>query len=376
MIYLLLGLYLFVLMVKYDINKQTRRKNFHLYLAYILMVCLMVFRYRVGGDTLNYMTHFEQLPSELYALDLYSNQRWQPIPSIVFYLCKIWADDFTYVQAIFAVFVNTVIFSFFKKYTRFYFTAIFLYALAFYMRLNCEIMRESLAVSFFLIAYPYMMKEKYIKYYLFSFLAFMCHSSAVFIFILPLFLSQKHNKRFIYLLILFIAVAFYTISNSSLMGAITNYANLYVEYQSSVFGKLFTILFSIILPSYFLYAYRKRVSFFIRFAMFVYIGCSIVSLFFYIAFRFNNYLMPFYLLLMADYLNDYSVNNFSRRPLKYSVAMIVFLFSFMMPYFSDVSKAVGHPARWYCCWYPYYSIFDKQEDFDRETFITFQNTNK
>lgn len=376
MIYLLLGLYLFVLMFIYDIKQQTRRRNFHYYLAYLLMVCLMVFRYRVGGDTLNYMTHFEQLPSELYALDLYSNQRWQPIPSIIFLLCKIWGDDFTYVQAVFAIFVNTVIFRFFKQNTRYFFTALFLYALAFYMRLNCEIMRESLAVSFFLIAYPYMMKEKYIKYYFFSFLAFMCHSSAVFIFLLPLFQSPKLNKRLIYITILLIAVVSYIIYNPSFIGAITDYADHYVEYQSSIFGKFFTILLRIILPSYFLYAYRKRVSSFVRFAMLIYIGCSIVSLFFYIAFRFNNYLMPFYLLLMADYLNDNRVNSFSGHPLKYSIAMIVFLFSFMMPYFSDISKAVGHPARWYCCWYPYYSIFDKQEDQDRETFITFQNTNK
>ena len=356
-------------MVSYDINKQKKGKKMHFYLAYLLMVCLMAFRYRVGGDTLNYMIHFEHFTSDLYALDLYSNHRWQPIPSLIFYLCKIWTDDFTYVQAIFAVFVNTVIFFFFKKNTRYYFTAIFLYALTFYLRLNCEIMRESLAISFFLIAYPYMMKEKYMKYYIFSFLALMCHSSAILVFILPLFQSLRQKRRFMYILLLFIAVLIFIANDSLIMNSLTSYADHYVDRQFSLYGQLYTMVMGIILPSIFLYAYRKRVSDFVRLAMYAYIGCSILNLFFFIAFRFNNYLMPFYILLLADFLRDSRVNKYSGISLKKPVAMIVFLFSLMIPYFVDVSKAVGHKARWYCCWYPYYSIFDKHEDPDRETFI-------
>ena len=374
MIYLLLGSYLFSLVLIYDRDNYRKGRNFNFLLAYILMVALMAFRYRVGGDTLNYISHFEYTTPQLYALELFATEKLQPIPAIIFAFCKTFFDDFTYVQAIFAIFVNAVVFYFFKKNTRYIFTAIFLYALTFYMRFNCEIMRESLAIAFFLLGYPHMMNHKYIKYYIYAFLAFMCHSSAIFIFTLPLFLSIKSRQNVFLLLLLFITIMAVLVNNATIMKNIEFYLDYFADYQSTVFGKISIVLFQIIIPFMFLSGHKRYVSTSTRFGIYAYIGCGMLSLFFYILYRFNNYLMPIYILLVTDYLSTLRHRRELSFPnLRLVVMSFVFLFSFMLPYFRDVTRVVGHPARWYCCWYPYYSIFDKQEDPDRERFIAHQN---
>ncbi len=374
MIYLLLGSYLLSLVIIYDGVNYRKGRNFNFLLAYILMVALIAFRYRVGGDTLNYIAHFENTTPQLYALRLFATEKTQPIPAIIFSLCKTFFDDFTYVQAIFAIFVNAVVFYFFKQNTRYVFTAIFLYALTFYMRLNCEIMRESLAIAFFLLGYPYMMNQKYIKYYIYAFFAFMCHSSAVFIFTLPLFLSLKSRQKVFLVLLLFILIMALLINNATIMKIMEYYLDFFADYQSTGFGKIGIVLSHIIIPFFFLSEYKRYVSPFTRFGIYAYIGCGVVSLFFYILYRFNNYLMPIYILLVADYLNTLRYRRGLSFPnFRLIVMSFVFLYTFTSPYFRDVTRSVGRPARWYCCWYPYYSIFDKQEDFDREYFIANQN---
>lgn len=373
MIYLILAVYLLYLSCSYDFGHRKKGRSLHFWLAYALMVALMAFRYRVGGDTLNYIYTFENATSSIYALELFAVEKIQPIPAIIFAVCKTLFDDFTYVQAIFAIFVNAVVFWFFRKNTPYYFTAIFLYGLAFYLRLNCEIMRESLAISFFLIGYPYLMRQKYIKYYIFAVLAFLCHSSAIFIFILPVFLLNKKKSNVFGLLVLFGVIGLLLLYNMHFVGNLTHYAELYSDYKSSFFGKLSIVLFNILIPAYFLFITRHYISDYIKFGMYVYIGCSVVSLFFFIAFRFNNYLMVFYIMMVAECLNHIwhsKVKDMSG--VRISLLGSVFLLSFMLSYFSDVTKYVGHEAKWYCVWYPYYSIFDPQVDDDRETFISNQ----
>ena len=74
--------------------------------------------------------------------------------------------------------------------------------------------------------------------------------------------------------------------------------------------------------------------------------------------------------MVAEFIN-YNIKNKSYNLAVARVAIVAFLFlyTFMGSYFTDVSKYVGRPAKWYCVWYPYYSIFDQQEDADRELFI-------
>lgn len=369
MIYLVLALYLLFLAYKYDFHNRQKGRSFHFWLTYIFMVSLIALRYRVGGDTLNYIAMFDNTPEGLYALELLSKEKLQPIPVLIFGGCKLLFDDFFVVQAIFSLIVNTVFFLFLRRNTRYYFTAILLYGLVFYMRLNCEIMRESLAISFFLLAYPSLREQKFFRYYLFAVLAFLCHSSAIFIFVLPIFFVRR-QKAILLLTCFSIIGGVFLLKNGSYVQNLTHYAEAYSDYKSSIFGKLSIIIFNIIIPSYIYSISKNYLSDHIKKGVIIYIICSVFSLFIYIAYRFNNYLMVFYIIMVAEFIN-YNIKNKSYNLAVARVAIVAFLFlyTFMGSYFTDVSKYVGRPAKWYCVWYPYYSIFDQQEDEDRELFI-------
>src|SRR5690606_12351352 len=79
--------------------------------------------------------------------------------------CKTIIDDFAVLQFIHTIFVNAVVFWFFNKYTKYKFTSLFIYLLFYYLYYNTEILRESIAISFFLLAYPALTAGKWFKYF-------------------------------------------------------------------------------------------------------------------------------------------------------------------------------------------------------------------
>lgn len=370
MIYLVILLYLASLVYCYDvINLKIGRKTNYI-VAYLILVALMTFRYRVGGDTINYITNFEYFTPELKDLDLFNIARRQPIPAFIFSFFKTYLNDFTYVQAVFAIFVNAVVFWFLKTNTKYYYTALFFYGLCFYMRLNCEIMRESLAISFFLLGYRYLLKKSYLKYYGFAFLAFMSHASAIFIFLLPfVFSSVKLIWKIVAGIILIIGIGF--VLPSYVINLMNLYIGIYSDYNSSIFGKLSIIIFQILVPLFFIKKGKCNVPAGIIKGTYIYIGCGIASLFFYILYRFNNYTVIFYIILISDVLNHTlrKYYNTTTSFVKNTIYTLIFCYGFVSSYFTDISASVGKPARWFVCWYPYYTVFQKDTDTTREQYI-------
>ena len=93
-------------------------------------------------------------------------------------------DDFTFFQFVHAIIVNTAIFYLIPKYTKKKFLGILVYFIFFYLYFNTEILREVLAIVFFLFAYPLIFKKKYIQYFLLCGCAYMFHAFAMFTFCL------------------------------------------------------------------------------------------------------------------------------------------------------------------------------------------------
>lgn len=370
MIYLIILIYLAILVYIYDIVDVRNGRTANYVFAYILLVALMTIRYRVGGDTINYITNFEIFTPELQNLTIFQISNFQPIPAFIFSFVKTYLHDFIYIQAIFAVFVNGVVFWFLKANTKYYYTALFFYALCFFMRFNCEIMRESLAISFFLLGYRYLINKSYIKYYIYALLAFMCHASAIFILILPFFYSSIRLFWKIIIGTCFVIGYSFLIPNY-ILDLVNHYISSYSDYNSSIFGKLSILIFQIIIPYFFIRKAKHITSSSIIKGIYVYIGCGFASLFFYILYRFNNYTVIFYILLISDLLN-HSLRKYLDRDtaiFKNIIYSLIFCAGFVPAYFTDISETIGQPARWYVCWYPYYSVFQKEINPEREQYI-------
>jgi len=187
MIFLFIIVALCLLSFVYDYRKIEKGKLFWWIFVTLLMICAAGFRYKMGYDSLMYEDHYkwQHALSQLNADD-FKNTRFAPFFILLFSLCKSITDDFMIVQFVEATIVNCVFCRFIWKNSRHVFMAGLLYFFFLYFMLNMQVLREAIAASCFLLAWPYLRDRKWLKYYLMCVVAFLFHISAIALFFVPL----------------------------------------------------------------------------------------------------------------------------------------------------------------------------------------------
>ncbi|HVT62150.1 MAG TPA: EpsG family protein [Legionellaceae bacterium] len=302
--------------------------------------------------------------------------RWDPLWVVFSSICRSINPDFVFLQCMHALIVNTIIFRFIKRNTQYRFTGILLYYMFAYLYFNMEILRESLASAVFLVSLKYYQQKRYLIYYLISAVAFLIHSSAIVLFVIPFFSMLKLNKWTVGLLICVFSVLFIFQEKINTLLAlfyfnqrIESKAETYKDFNLNIFGTIINVVRFCILPIYLLYIGQKFLKYTYRFSFLILVmaGIGIVTIYIPIFARFNNYMTIIYVTFLTEFLNKL----FRYRPIamaKYlTVGFLFALISFVQlyPYFDDTSRyAMG--TRRYNYWYPYYSIFNKEQDAKRE----------
>ena len=138
MIYILVFILLLIPVVKYDLMAKSGGEGGWYYFNLVVLILLAGLRYRVGGDTLMYMSMYDEIPalSELKYFD-FEEALYNPLWYVYNSIFRSIGDDFVYFQIGQAVFVNSVFFWFFRKYSpQYYFSAILLYYIGYYCYFN------------------------------------------------------------------------------------------------------------------------------------------------------------------------------------------------------------------------------------------------
>lgn len=365
----------------YDfVNAKSGKKTVY-YVILIGLICLSGFRYRVGGDTSMYMLTYPYMPN-LGELSNYQSgeEKLQPLWILFIAFSKSITEEFYIVQLLHAIIVNTLIFGFIKANTKYTFTAILLYYIGYYGYFNFEILRESIAIAIFLYSIKFLQNKNWFFYFSLSSIAFLFHFSAIVLFIFPFIINLKF--KFFRVLLIFIIGIFFgsiftsTVSSVSIVSGFIASMKEYVGYVPTLWGVTSILIFYIIYPSV-IYktcsSFLKINSHLYRFLN-IYIIIGAATPFFYIFFRFLNYLTPILFIFLTEIIHGFYIKRYFRQN-RMTIATVIFLiFSVihMSPYFADTSK-YGVPSRWYSRWYPYYSIFDKQEDATRERLLIEQS---
>lgn len=212
MIYFVIFAYLFVLGFLYDICGHERHRMFHSFFALALLVLVSGFRYRVGSDTVVYMDDYKYV-HDLWHLDCsdFVNTIYDPAWILLTSIIRTVDGDFWVVQLIVSLFQIGVFAYFIQKvcpsikFMMFVFYYLFQYTLQ-----NMEVLRESMALSFFLFGVLALNENKLIKYSLFAIMAFMCHKFSFLIFciyFLYYFLISRVPMLSLGLLVLFVLLA-------------------------------------------------------------------------------------------------------------------------------------------------------------------------
>ena len=401
MIYLVIFLALLILVYRYDYCGHVKGRTFWFMVMLLALITVAGLRYRIGIDSIRYEEYYKNLHTlgELNADD-FLNTRFAPLYIILSSACRTVTSDFTLVQFAVSAIVNCTVFWFFKSNTRHVFFAISLYYIFLYLNLNTEVLREALAVSAFLISWPFFRKGQWLWYYVMAIVAFFCHVSALMMFVLPVFWLPgmrwlfTFGKRTIVICIILAGLSFYVrfflfdfVQAIAFTENMAERAEVYSKSDLSsnslnVFGVLSNVIRYFIYPFfalYFLVGWKKRkLSHTISEKQQVMTLCAIyvavLTIGIAIFTRYSNYFLFFVFLLLADWLfSDFKAKDGRKIKLKPFYWMLIFVPLISMQiyaaYFAKVNKSGS--LKIYMMYYPYYHRLDPKEDPSRENIIRY-----
>ena len=381
MIYVFLLAIILYGVYKYDfLNKEKNKYALFLYI-FVLLICVSAFKYRVGSDILVYMSEYDDYLSlaNLCIDYVFDNSNRQPGWLLLMAGLKSISASFFVFQLIQAVFINSIIARTIFLNTKHVFTATLFYAIYLYTELNFEVMRESFAVGFFLLSLEAYKKNSWLKYYALAILALSFHLSAIFLFILPVVKLLPITRSTVvgYLVLLFMLFFFLlpslheSLKEIPFEGALgeksTSYLNsqdYQVEWGFSFLIKSFVIL-SI---SYWvtiikgLYSHNQKHLLQLGMVYFLFEALNVGMPFFY---RFNNYILLIYLLLLSNSIYVIIDNRFFSRYRGFSLIVLLCAFIYL-PLNTYFVATDYHNVPVYRKYYPYYTIFSKERDRLRE----------
>lgn len=222
MIYLLILIYVVLWTYICDIKKRNKYRIVGYWSICILFILLSGLRYHIGVDSIAYQDYWNCYP------DLW-NYKWGDIQTardkfetferyhvgwfIYVMLIQSISKNFILVQFSNAILINIAIFKLAKKYSHHPFLSILIYYCTFtFIEFNFELMRETVAVSVFLLwgisAY---INRKWSVYFLIVTISYSIHPSAVVMFLLPMIrnLRLPIYKYIIFLIILSFIISIY-----------------------------------------------------------------------------------------------------------------------------------------------------------------------
>lgn len=166
---------------------------------WVYLVLLMGLRFEVGGDTLVYMEDYIWR-GDITQWKFSWTDYYEPLYTLLCALTKTISEDFVYFQLVHAIILNTCLFYFISKSTRYKFSALFFCLIYYYIYFSTEILRESLAIFVFVLNYKNYEKGNWFKYYLGALIAILFHISAIILLVFPFIRWMRFNKAYWFIL--------------------------------------------------------------------------------------------------------------------------------------------------------------------------------
>lgn len=403
MIYIVILLLLIMGSYRFDYCRRTKYRTFTLIITWVVLVCLAGLRYRIGFDTVTYEYYYKGWPKiwEIFNYH-YDWSRFEPGYLIFASIPRSISDDFIALQLFESVIVNSVMMWFIIKNTRHVFMALAMYFLILYFVLNCEVMREAMAVSLFLLAWPSLQKGRWWLYYLLAIVATTIHVSSTFMLFVPVFFLPGIRKMFYYgrhvYVILAILLAFGIMLQANfhnffmllaMNDRMTDRVNAYssLDLSGNILNAVGMVTYFIrmllypLIALYFLHKQQRHMSASERKAarkweimtvMGIYV--IIMSIPVFILNRFFNYFGIFLICTVASWVYTplkMPRRTYRLRPMVWGLVLTPLFFLQFYNYFSDMNKS--GTLKHYMIFYPYSTRIDSQTDPNREALIRYMN---
>lgn len=346
--------------IKYDIfNGSKSGKQILWMILYIYLTLLIGLRYMVGGDTYFYTLFFNSLPLEKL-FDFKPVDDYQPFFVQTILIAKAIYPEFVSYQLLHVFIINTALFYFIKKNSRYIFTVLFFCLLIFYINFTVEILRESLAIVVFILNYKNLEKKRWVRYFIGVIISTMFHLSAYYLLILPFLQFLRLNYLYVLIVIIFTVtitqIQTFLVALESIE-KIQEKISFYGTTSSSLNTTLLFLFAKFIIPigffSYAKHVLKKPIRYEPIMCLLGLVGIGTVfnTLIFM---RLSNYLLPFYCLAICDIIIPYLRS--SRANLNQLVMVMMISTSVIIIGYASFFWPTGY----YIKWVPYMSVFSPE----------------
>lgn len=178
--------------------------------AYVLLVTVLVLFAGLRtsyNDTGNYISGFNQAPG--LAEFLANPENWNPFKNPLFYayqsFLKSYTDDSQVLIFTTSLFTQVCFVRFIKRYSENFTFSIFLYLTLGTYVFSMAAMKQVVGMAILTIAFPYLEKKKWVRYYVLVLIAMLIHTYAIAFAILPLFFKRPW-KTFTFVFVAVVAV--------------------------------------------------------------------------------------------------------------------------------------------------------------------------
>ncbi len=189
----------------YQNMKEETTKKYIIYGAVSVFLIFFGLRGFILTDWINYYNYYNNL--EWYKVLYFFNEKeygYEPGFAILVMICKMIYPNYFFLQFIASLILTLSLFSFFKRYSKNFLLSLMLYIVFEGIYISTNLVRNSIAISIFLLALPYLEQRKPLVYFPLCLLATSFHLSALIYFPLYFFFHIRLNK-WIYLSIFMIA---------------------------------------------------------------------------------------------------------------------------------------------------------------------------
>lgn len=377
MIYLFILLVIVFCVIRFDISGYKNNSHQWYLFIWIYLTLISGLAYRLGGDGIVYVWQYPSYTVDdgfgWEALTAYNNRL--PAWVLLNKLCRLVTEDYWFFKFVHAIIINTLFGYYIKTNTKYVFSSTLFYFVLLYFDLNFQLLRQVLAIAFFLYSIRFFKTNKWLKYYLICAIAVLFHESAIITFVFPLMRLIRYNRKTLFVLIALVFVLLFEggqLFNSVLFSLPEMFGEKAITYMSdgessSIVTRSLNIILSSIIPIiYVCYTKKSDVN---SIGAVVYGLCYAVGISVTIFYRFSMYFQLFFYVFYIEMF--YSIcKNLARsfkkeKAFAFTYLLIVFVFLAFRGrmYFSPYGES-GKPS--WVQYYPYSSIIFPEKNPDRE----------
>lgn len=344
-------------------NKNTKQNTiFYLVLSVLLLTVLASFRYAIGFDYFSYRRIYENIEGLSFNQVFLIHKK-----EFLFYiLCKICnCMNLPYTGFLFIVslFMHSVAMWFIHRCSKIPWLSVYLYITLQFFAHNMNLIRQSMALSFFLLAFPFLKKRKIVPFLLIIIAGSLCHNSVFFMLPLYFLLPIKANVKSMGVLLGLTLIA-YILCEPLLECIMPLLSNAYSAYSSSEFWQASTFDYVIMPFIYFilLFLFRNKYgddgkdsSFYLNGAFYTFAITLFITKHFILE-RLAIYPNILSIIAIPDLITCYYNNEKSKNTLlwkrKVCYVLALFLIYGGITFLFSAHKGIHHV-------YPYISLLDK-----------------